>query len=219
MVLGIVAGSLCLVVALFLALAIWGFASLSDIQYYFDGNDVFENMSYAHSVATLPVDTADNSDLIWGVLPFLICAGVGGALGIAGGVIVRKKHIASGVMFIIAALASFYLLICAICFILACIFAFVKEKPRLAYYPQGSPYYPYPPVYPYYPPYGTPGYGPGGAPQVPYGQQPQYGQQFPYIPQPPVAPPDQYPAVPQEMAPANIPAVDTQEGESGKPQS
>ena len=208
MVLGIVGGSICLFVALIFAFVLFlGLAAFPDIEYYFDGSDTIENMSLALSAPMLPVADTETETFVLGMLPFFISAFVAGGLGIAGGIIVRKKNIASGVMFIIAAISSFYIFVSMVCFILAAIFAFVKDRPKpRPYYPPGSPYYPYPP-YPYYPPQGMPGYGPSNVPQAPYGQQPQYPQpqgqypppygQQPYPPQPPVQ---------QEVPPADPPA-------------
>ena len=81
----------------------------------------------------------------------------GGAAGLAGGIIVKNKNVAGGVLLIVGAVLTF-----SIPLILAAIFAFVKEKG-----PIPAPIYPplYPPYTPPYPPQ-TPQASPQG-PQVP----------------------------------------------------
>jgi len=87
-----------------------------------------------------------------------IFALAGGAVGLTGGIIVKRKNIAGGVLCIIGAALTF-----SIPLILAAIFAFVKEKPK-------APQMAYPPMYPsYVPPYAPPyaPYPPQTPPQAP----------------------------------------------------
>jgi hypothetical protein len=210
-----------------LAFAMVVTTSLSDFYFY---DDSVENMSFTQG--TPAATDSLQEDTMLSILPILICSAAAGGLGIAGGVMVRKKNIASGVLFLVAAAASYFNFPSLVCFILAGIFAFVKEKPKPIFYP----YYPYPPVYPYYPPYGAPqGYPPAGNPQgqypqttygqPPYGYpqppyiQPPYGQSPYYPQQQPVVPPVQNPAGPQGAPTPNAPSADTQDSGDGQPQS
>ena len=154
-VLGIVGGSVCLFSAIILGLVILAMASFSEFEFY---DDSLLNMSFAQGTSAYSALDPTIKDEILSILPYLICSFVAGALGITGGVLVRKKNIVSGILFIVSVGASdgYFNFPSIICLILAAIFAFVKEKPKPVY-----PYYPYAP-YPYYPPYG--GYGPGSVP-------------------------------------------------------
>ncbi len=86
-----------------------------------------------------------------------IAAMAGGAVGLAGGIMVKKKNVTGGVLLIVGAAITF-----RITLILAAIFAFVKEKPK-------APEMAYPPMYPSYaPPYVPyPPYAPQTPPQTP----------------------------------------------------
>ncbi len=97
-----------------------------------------------------------------------IVYGIVGILGLIGGLIVRQKNVAGGVMMIIAAALSviFGNLASMVLFIIGAVYALEKERP--------NPVYPYPPQTPY--------------PQASYHQ---------YIPQPP-APPQQPQGAPKE---------------------
>ncbi len=182
-VLGIVGGALSLVIALLILLVI--LSATSGWEYpYTDGSAM--GLSYCAKGAD-SADSAATGFMLLLVAPGIVCGG----LGITGGIIVPKKSTAAGVMFIIAAVLSLLFLITMVCFILAAVFAFSKDRPRPPY----NPYYPYAPYYPYpqYPayPYGTPQYG---APAPPYyGCYPVPQPVQPPQPQPPrndAAPPD-----------------------------
>jgi len=213
-VLGIVGGSVCLLSALALGLIMILEASFSGFEFY---DDTLRNMSFAQGASAYSALDPMIRETIVSQLPYLICSFVAGALGITGGVLVRKKNIVSGILFIIAAgtCVGCFNIPSMICLILAAIFAFVKEKPKPI-----NPYYPYPP-YPYYPAYGMPGYGPGGAPQGMYPQPPYgqlyYGQYPPYPSYPPQPPYGQQPPQPAPSVPQDAPAP-VQEGEHPQPQ-
>lgn len=83
-----------------------------------------------------------------------LCIVGAGILGLIGGIIVRNKNVAAGVIMIIAAVLSifaYFNLIAIILFILGAIFAFMREKPVNPYPPYFQPTYPYCqyPQYPY----------------------------------------------------------------------
>ncbi|MEL7602010.1 MAG: DUF4064 domain-containing protein [Bacillota bacterium] len=224
-VLGIVGGSLCLGTALLLGLLLLFVASIPGefFEYY---DDTLQSMSYTREMSAYAAIDPEVEIVFNTLLPALISLVVAGALGITAGVLVYKKNIAAGVMFIVAAGAGYFNFICMVCLILAAIFAFVKPKPKPAYYP----YYPYPP-YPYYPPQGQVPQPPYGQPmygQMPYGQpyygqppyaQPYYGQP-PYPPQPPYSPqPQPAGSAPQEAPKAEPAETETQGNGADQPQS
>lgn len=77
----------------------------------------------------------------------------GGIMGFIGGMIVRKKSTAAGVLMVVAAvfcLFEFFNFVSTILFILGAVFAFVKRKPKHAAvpYPQYPLYSPAPPQQP-----------------------------------------------------------------------
>lgn len=97
-----------------------------------------------------------------------ICIFGAGILGLIGGIIVKRKNVAAGVVMIIAAVLSifsFFNVIAIILFVLGAIFALVREKPVSSYPAYSQPVYTYcqDPRYPQYP-------------QYPYQQQPPVQQ-------------------------------------------
>ena len=156
LVLGIVGGALALIWVLFFTFI---FVSIDSIQSDFDYEDSYtyddaDSMLSQENGVFLAQRQSMFTDPAFAPLIAIGVAGlIGGGLGIAGGIIVRKRNVAAGVMLIVAALLcvmAFF--ISTICLILAAIFAFIKEKPKPVYPPYG--YYPPPPYY--YPPYGAP---------------------------------------------------------------
>lgn len=61
--------------------------------------------------------------LIYGIILF-----IGGVLGLTGGIIIEKKNILAGVFMCIAAFFTICLLIPFIMFVISAVFAFIKEK-------------------------------------------------------------------------------------------
>jgi TRAP-type C4-dicarboxylate transport system permease small subunit len=107
---------------------------------------------------------------------FGIAAITAGILGLVGGIIVKRKNVASGVMMIVAAVISlftFFNIASMTLFIIGAVMA-LKREPQVVM----AAYLPYPPP-PYYYPY----------PQ----QYPQYPPQYPPYPQPPAQTPPEPP--------------------------
>ena len=102
-----------------------------------------------------------------------------GVPGLVGGIIVKRKNVAAGVLMIVSAALSifaYFNFISIILFVLGAIFALIKEQPVNPY-----PAY-FQPPYPYYQ----------------YPQYPQYPQQ-PYPPQQPVPPTENLSEPPQQQ--------------------
>lgn len=136
------------------------------------------------NIGTLGIGNSDvfsesqNASVSFAVTIFLvigICMVVGGILGFIGGLIVRRKNIAAGVLMIIAAVLGINLF-SVVLFILGAVFALRQDRSQMV----APPYYMYPPYAPYPPqaypqqsPYPPQGYAP--YPPQAYTQQP--GQQ------------------------------------------
>ncbi len=112
-----------------------------------------------------------------------ICSAVAGILGLTGGIIVRKKHVAAGVMMIVAAVLSlfgFLNVLSMILLILGGVFALIRDPrndmiPYPAYPSTSPPYpsYPQPPAQPYSSnPAAQPNSNYSSAPLYPPSQQP-----------------------------------------------
>lgn len=132
-----------------------------------------------------------------------ICSAVAGILGLTGGIIVRKKHVAAGVMMIIAAVLSlfgFLNVLSMILLILGGVFALIRdsriETPPYSAYPS-SAYQPYPP----YPPYSQ-------QPAQPYSSNPAAQPTSGYS-SAPLYPPSQkpYSETPTEYGPPSSPEI------------
>ncbi len=149
MVLGIIGGALALVTGVFL-LALSGPLGSGDLFFYYDIDITgIAREAFFEFMRTMYVVLG-------------ICGIAAGAVGLTGGLLVRRKSVAAGVLLIIAAVLSFSIL-----FVLAAIFSFMKEKT-----PANQTYAAYPP----YPP----------QPYAPYPPQPySYSAYSPYPPQPP----------------------------------
>lgn len=154
MILGIVGGAIAILSGIILILFGAYFADGS----FFGGFDYYNNLDFFYNNFYAIMFTA--------YLMFGIIGIAAGGVGLAGGIIVKKKNTVAGVLLIIAAVFTF-----SIPFILAAIFALVKEKePAPAYgYPQYPTYYPpqyapYPPQYAQYPPQQPSAPAPGSAP-------------------------------------------------------
>jgi hypothetical protein len=151
--------------------------------------------------------------------PLFYVTGLSGAVafavGLTGCLLLKKKRVAAGVLFIVAGvLAIMCSYITTVLFILSGIFALVKAKPPLAAYGAGpmpppppapggyAPPPSYPPPYGYYPPpHGT---APGAfsPPPPPYGAAPGA---YPPPPPPYGAAPGAYPPPPYGAAPGAYP--------------
>lgn len=104
-----------------------------------------------------------------------ICGVIAGVMGLVGGIIIRKKNVASGVLMIIAAVLSlicFFNIVSMVLFILGGVFALMRDRQKVVY----APPYPMPPNYAY--------------PEQPYPSQ-QYPQQSASQPEQPQNPPEQ----------------------------
>lgn len=118
-----------------------------------------------------------------------ICAAIAGVLGLVGGIIVKKRNVAAGVLMIISAvlsLFSFFNVISMALFIVGAVFALMRDRSKqqgyVPPYPMPSYAYPQPPQYP----------------QPPYPQQPYTPPVYPTQPQQP-----QQPVPPSENPPEN----------------
>lgn len=162
MVLGIVGGALAILSGIMLILVGAYFIDGSLFFGGFDYNDSFDGFYNSFTSIMFTVY------LVLGILSI-----VAGALGLTGGIIVKKKNVTAGILLIISAVLTF-----SIPLILAAIFALVKEK-------ESTPAYGYAPQYPasYYPPQ-----------YAPYpSQYPSYPPQQPTAPASDNAPTDQSP--------------------------
>jgi hypothetical protein len=175
MVLGIIGGAISIIFGLLLILGGVSFMDDGLWEDVYDYTDGYEKMSLQAAAIQSPTGIFGTLFLSMG-----ISAVAAGALGIAGGCIVKKKNIAAGVMMIIAAAISvfaFFNLITVILFILGGVFALKKEPPAMPPYPP-YPYYAYP-QYPQYPYYQYPQYAPYPAQQIapPYAESPPAPQE------------------------------------------
>lgn len=113
-----------------------------------------------------------------------ICALIAGVLGLIGGIIVKKKNVAAGVLMIISAvlsLISFFNIISMALFIVGGVFALMRDRSKQQ--PVYAPPYPMPPNYVY--------------PQQPYAPQPYTPPVYPPQPQQPAPPSENPPENPQ----------------------
>ena len=145
--------------------------SLDSYDYNFDFNNYLTDDIAYNDVESMSQTIAGGIFLLFG-----IGSAIAGILGLVGGLIVKKKNVAAGVMMIIAAALSLICIlniISMVLFILGGIFALMRDRQQ-----QPQVYMPPYPMPPYYP-------------QQPYPPQ-QYPAQYPQ-PQNPEkpAPPDQ----------------------------
>ncbi len=196
MVMGIVGGAISLLLAILIILGGVAFMNITpwtnsfDYDYDFDPDldfdswDSFDDFDYDFN-NYMTDDIAYNDyesmgqTIAGGVFVVLgIGSAIAGILGLVGGLIIKKKNVAAGVMMIIAAVLSlvcFLNIISMALFILGGIFALMRDRQQQVYAP---PYYPYPPQYP------QPSFPPQQYPQ----QYPQ--QQTPEQSAPPQDPPE-----------------------------
>ncbi len=182
MVMGIVGGAIALLFALlvifggltFMNFGIWdgSYNYDYDYDYDFDSDFNFDSLDNLDDIRFDDLDIEyeldndfynDADDLgraIAGTvfLVFGICTAIAGVLGLVGGLIVKKKNVAAGVLMIIAAVLSFFNIISMVLFVLGGVFALMRDRSKQQ---QGYlPPYPMPPNYPYppqpYPPQGYP---------------------------------------------------------------
>ena len=155
MVMGIIGGAVAIlfgVIFIVLSSTLFGLTSLTD-----SGFDSFSASAFESIISTeVTLFTV-----------FGICTIAAGVIGLVGGLIVKRKNIAGGVLLIIAAVLSLCNMISMVLFILGGVFALKQERQDPVYYP-APPYYAYPP----YPPYPQPPVPPQNPPiQNPPGQQ------------------------------------------------
>ncbi len=131
----------------------WDVLTDNDFDVFaFDGlNDFFDDFYYE----TLITDRAVMGTVF---MVLGVCTAIAGVLGLVGGLIVKKKNVAAGVLMIIAAVLSFFNIISMVLFVLGGVFALMRDRSKQQ---QGYlPPYPMPPNYPYpqppYPPQGYP---------------------------------------------------------------
>jgi predicted PurR-regulated permease PerM len=138
MVLGIVGGAISILLGFFLVLCGLMVMYTSTLEYT---NATSERMSLEES------ESQDIEPIIKTIGAIYLGSGIvsviAGVLGMIGGIIVKKRNMASGVMMIIAAVFSFFNILSMILFILGGIFALIKEpqhvmQPYPSQYPQPS---------------------------------------------------------------------------------
>jgi len=126
MVLGIIGGSIALLLALIFIII--------SINYRGSGHTWLQEDAMASG------EVQTDSGVV-GEIAFLIagsCAFAAGVLGLTGGIIVKRKHVVSGVMMIIAAilsLLSYYNVVSMILFVLGAIFALKMPRNAVLYPP------------------------------------------------------------------------------------
>ncbi len=165
MVMGIVGGAIALLFAIliifggltFMNLGIWD--SSYDYDYDFDSDlnldslDDLEDLNFNFDLDDYASDNiayrnAQEMGFAFArtiVLVFGILTGIAGVLGLVGGLIVKKKNVAAGVLMIIAAVLSFFNIISMALFILGAVFSLMRDRSKQDYVPP----YPMPPSYPY----------------------------------------------------------------------
>ncbi len=170
-VLGIIGAAISILLSMLLLFGAVSFLNTSIWENRYDESDAFDDVMPKSQYVK-------ETSLAGGVfLVFGIAAVAAGVLGLVGGIIVKKKNVAAGVMMIIAAVVSlftFFNVASMTLFIIGAVMAFKREPqmvmvPYPAYPPQ---YYPYPPQP--YPPQAAP-----------------YPPPYPPYPQPPVQNPPQ----------------------------
>lgn len=185
MIMGIVGGAFALLFAVLLILGSVAITNLSpwnntygyeyDYDYDYDYDD-FNNWDdfnqYDNDI--ISDSTARNIAGTVFLIPG-ICGAIAGVMGLVGGIIIRKKNVASGVLMIISAVLSlicFFNIVSMVLFILGGVFALMRDRQKVVY----APPYPMPPNYMY--------------PAQPYLPQ-QYPQQSASQPEQPQNPPEQ----------------------------
>jgi len=181
MVMGIVGGAFALLLSIVL---IFGSAVFSNSQFWddvydkdydfnswdddYDFDDVFDDAYDYDTYDDIEVfsQSKEVAQTMLGTIFLIpgICGAVAGIMGLVGGIIVKRKNVAAGVLMIIAAvlsLFSFFNIVSMVLFILGGVFALMRERQKPVY----APPYPTPPYYPYA--------------QQPYPQQPYPQQQDP----------------------------------------
>ena len=172
MIMGIVGGAIALLFALFIIfgglafmnLGIWDssysydydFNSDFDSDLNFDSLDNlddlnFENYDFDDELDNDFYESAENMGRAVAGTVFLvfgIITAIAGVLGLVGGLIVKKKNVAAGVMMIIAAVLSLFNIISMALFILGAVFSLMRDRSKQQAY---VPPYPMPPSYPYPP--------------------------------------------------------------------
>ncbi len=151
MVMGIIGGSIALIVALVMIVTGVAFYSISDYSHS-EWNSEW-NFEYSDSLDDydIQINPGRVTGFVGGgIIFFAVLSLFAGVLGLVGGIIAKKRNVAAGVLMIIAAplsLFGYFNVVSMILFILGAVFAFVKEKPQYAaqLYP---PYPPYPPAPP-----------------------------------------------------------------------
>jgi hypothetical protein len=146
MIMGIIGGALALLFGIIFILCSTLFFNINSWDFY---------SSYSQQTA---FTTGGTMFLVFG-----ICSAVAGVIGLVGGLLVKKKNVAAGVMMIIAAVLSLFNIISLALFILGGVFALMRDRQQPAY----APPYPMPPNYPYPPYYPQQPYPPQSPPENP----------------------------------------------------
>ena len=175
MIMGIIGGAIALLFAIliifggltFMNLGIWDGSYNYNYDYDFDFNSDFDsdlNFGSFNNLDDLNFDNYDFDDeldndfyesaenmgrAVAGTvfLVFGILTAIAGVLGLVGGLIVKKKNVAAGVLMIIAAVLSLFNIISMALFILGAVFSLMRDRSKQDYVPP----YPMPPSYPYAP--------------------------------------------------------------------
>ena len=167
MIMGIVGGAIALLFAIliifggltFMNLGIWdgsydydydfdtdlnldSLDNLDDLDFNVDFDDYASDSIAYRDAEEMGLAFAGTFVLVFGIL-----TGIAGVLGLVGGLIVKKKNVAAGVMMIIAAVLSFFNIISMALFILGAVFSLMRDRSKQGYVPP----YPMPPSYPYPP--------------------------------------------------------------------
>ncbi len=140
MIMGIVGGAIAILFGAFFIFGSAMFFSMGSWNSYM--SDSYSQAQQASSI------TGGTVFLVIGIIIILT-----GVLGLVGGLIIKKKNVAAGVMMIVAAglsLFSFFNIISMVLFILGGIFALMRDRSQIPTQPP-YPYYPYPPYAPYPP--------------------------------------------------------------------
>ncbi len=166
MIMGIIGGAIAI---LFGAFFIFGSAMFFSMGSW---NNYLNDYSQSQQASSV---TGGTVFLVIGIIIILT-----GVLGLVGGLIIKKKNVAAGVMMIVAAglsLFSFFNIISMVLFILGGIFALMRDRSQISAQPP-YPYYPYPPYTPYAPaPYAQGDSAPPNFPVQPASPEPNPPEQ------------------------------------------
>ncbi|MDD5017528.1 MAG: DUF4064 domain-containing protein [Eubacteriales bacterium] len=145
LVLGIIGSALAIIFALsFILLGVFSNNAFEAVN---EMDDTFDNVLIQFEDEDVQIETNIDfdtmSNIFTGALkPFLLISGIlsiiGGVLGAVGAILIKKYNIAAGILFIVAAVLSFFTLIgifASILFIVGGILSFIPEKQASAVAP------------------------------------------------------------------------------------